>query len=239
MRFVWASATHGGRTRKNNEDAFHPELDGRGNGPLLVAVADGMGGHSYGEVASRLAIEGAVGAEGTVRDRVLAANQTILSEVLGNPLKAGMGTTLTIAELWSDGEVTIGHVGDSRAYRLHLGRLHQITLDHTFVQAEVSAGRLTPEQARTHPARALLTRALGGDPVEVDVMSLKMEEGDRLLVCSDGLNSMITDDLIAEVLRSGVPSEAAWKLIEEANRAGGHDNISVVLVEAVPDESAD
>ncbi|MCY3538763.1 MAG: serine/threonine-protein phosphatase [Acidimicrobiia bacterium] len=240
MRFVWSSGTHKGMVRPYNEDSIYPEHDGREDGPLLVAVADGLGGHACGDVASRLAIETAVATEGTVKNRIKAANQAVWEESERDPEKAGMGTTLTIAELLSDGTVNIGHVSDSRAYRLHLGRFRQLTRDHTWVQEQVEAGLLTPEQARIHPASAIITRAVGlEDSVEVDVLQRKVEEGDRLLLCSDGLTSMITDEHIAEILGSEVLSDAVWGLIEAANEAGGLDNISVVLVEAVPDESDD
>ena len=243
MRFIWASGTHTGRIRKNNEDVVHPETDGHCSAPLLVGVADGLGGHRDGEVASRVAMDGAVGGKGPPWQRVKAANTAILDEVLQDPQLVGMGTTLTLAQLDPAGSVELGHVGDSRAYQLRAGRLIRRTVDHTYVQEEIEAGRLTEEQARIHPRRAQLTRALGfGQEVAVDVGSASVVVGDRLLVCSDGLTAMLTDEEITAILMEGPPSAVVWGLIEAANRAGGHDNVTVVVVlvaqDVVPDEEA-
>ena len=239
MRFVWASGSDTGRRRPKNEDSIHPEHDGRTSGSLLVAVADGLGGHRGGEVASSLAIENVVAAGGTPEERVRAANDAILSRVFEQPQLAGMGTTLTVAELRPDGDVTLAHVGDSRAYRWHAGRFKQITIDHTFVQEELDAGRLTPEQARNHPERSVLTRALGfGHDLVVYGARLKVSVGDRLLLCSDGLTSMVRDDRIAAILESEAPSDAVWALIEAANRSGGLDNVSVIVVAIAEDEAS-
>lgn len=239
MRFVWASGSDTGRRRPKNEDSIHPEHDGRTSGSLMVAVADGLGGHQGGDVASRAAIRAAAGAAGTPEERVRAANDAVMDRVLEDPRLAGMGTTLTVAELRPDGEVNLAHVGDSRAYRWRAGRFKQATIDHTFVQEEVDAGRLTPEQARHHPERSVLRRALGFDHgLVVDVARLKVSVRDRLLVCSDGLTSMVTDDRIADILESGAPSEVVWALIEAANRSGGLDNVSVIVVEIVEDEAS-
>ena len=239
MRFVWASGTDIGHRRRKNEDSIHPAHDGRTSGVLLAAVADGLGGHHAGDVASSVAIEEAVSAGGTPEERVRAANDAIRGRVLRDPRLAGMGTTLTLAELRPDGEVTLAHVGDSRAYRWHAGRFKQLTVDHTFVQEEVDAGRLTPEQARHHPERSVLTRALGFEPgLAVDVARLKVSVGDRLLLCTDGLTSMVTDDRIAAFLESGAPSEVVWALIEAANGSGGVDNVSTVVVAIAEDEAS-
>ena len=239
MRFVWASGSHTGRKRPKNEDSIHPEHDGRTSGPLMVAVADGLGGHHAGDVASREAIKAAADAAGTPEEWVRVANDAIMEKVLEDPRLAGMGTTLTVAELRPDGEVTLAHVGDSRAYWWYAGRFKQVTTDHTFVKDEVDAGRLTPEQARHHPERSVLTRALGFESgLVVDVARLKVSVGDRLLLCSDGLTSMVTDDRIAGFMESGAPSEAVWALIEAANRSGGLDNVSVIVVAIAEDEAS-
>lgn len=231
MRFIWASNTHTGLIRKNNEDVVHPETDGHCSEPLLVGVADGLGGHRDGEVASSKAMERAVESDGPPRQQVKAANHAILDEVLQHPHRVGMGTTLTLALLDPAGRVTLGHVGDSRAYLLRAGRLMRLTVDHTYVQEEIEAGRLTEQQARIHPKRSLLTRALGfGQDLTVDEGSASLAVDDRLLVCSDGLTAMLTDEEIAPILAEGPPSDVAWELIEAANRAGGHDNVSVVVV---------
>ena len=240
MRFVWASGTHQGRIRNNNEDFVHPLTDGHSLEPLLVGVADGLGGHRDGEVASRVAMTSAVETEGPPWQRVKAANKAILDDVLDNPHRVGMGTTLTLAQLDPEGSATIGHVGDSRAYLLRAGRLIRLTVDHTYVQEEIEAGRLTEEQARGHPRRAQLTRALGfGQEVPVDVGSTSLAVGDRLLLCSDGLTAMLTDEEITAILAEGPPSDVVWGLIEAANRAGGHDNVSVVVAVVTEPEVSD
>ena len=243
MRFIWAAGTHTGRIRKNNEDVIHPDIDGHSSEPLLAGVADGLGGHRDGEVASRVAMDGAVAADGVPWQRVKAANTAILDTVLQRPHLVGMGTTLTLAQLDPAGSVTLGHVGDSRAYLLRAGRLIRLTVDHTYVQEEIEAGRLTEEEARRHPKRSHLTRALGfGTDIAVDIGTAAFATDDRLLLCSDGLSSMLTDDQIAAILAKGPPSDAVWGLIEAANHAGGHDNVSVVVVlvakRASPDDEA-
>ena len=231
MKFVWAADTHPGRVRENNEDTIHPENDGYSTRPLLVGVADGLGGARCGEVASRIAIETAVEARGRPWRRVRAANASILEAVLQQPQFVGMGTTLTLAFLDPAGSIELGHVGDSRAYLLRNGELKRLTVDHTHVQEEIEAGRLTEEKARTHPQRAYLTRALGfSQDLAVDIEHYDLTPGDRLLLCSDGLTSMLSDDQIADMLGVGPPSVTSWGLIEAANEAGGHDNVSVVVV---------
>ena len=235
MKFVWATGSHPGRVRDNNEDVVFPESDGRSSEPLLIALADGMGGHVAGEVASRIAIEEATETTGNPERRVKTSNEAIIDAVLEKPSLAGMGTTLTLAQLEPIGRVTVGHVGDSRAYLLGADEFTQLTEDHTYVQEEVNAGRLTPAEARGHSKGGLITRALGlGRDVEVDIKRSRLIAGDRILLCSDGLTDMLTDDEIAAILAEGTPSEAAWALIEAANQAGGLDNVSVVVVVVEP-----
>lgn len=236
MIFTWASGTHKGRIRDNNEDAVYPETAGQTSNTMVAAVADGMGGHVAGEVASRLAIEAAAGPPHLpVAERVARANELILDRVLERPELRGMGTTLTVVELHPDGSMVIGHVGDSRAYRLRGSSLEQLTNDHSVVAEYLRAGRIRPEDIAGHPQRSMLTRALGMQPgLKVDVIAGSVATGDRLLICSDGLNSMIDDEIIAELLRPGTPEEAVWALIEAANHAGGHDNVSVVVVDVGP-----
>ena len=231
MKFIWASDTHTGRVRENNEDAVHPESDGYSTQPLLAAVADGLGGARYGEVASRIAIDTAVEARGRPWRRVRAANAAILEAVLEQPQFVGMGTTLTLALLDPAGSIELGHVGDSRAYLLRDEELRRLTVDHTHVQEEIEAGRLTEEAARTHPQRSYLTRALGfTQDLAVDIERSDLRLGDRVLFCSDGLTSMLTDHRIADILGDGPPSVTSWGLIEAANEAGGVDNVSVVVI---------
>lgn len=235
MNFTYATGTHQGRVRDTNQDTVYPDSGGRADEGLLIAVADGMGGHSGGEVASRDAMDAAVGLAGDpprVEERILAANEAVLSHARADWNLAGMGTTMTLADLSSDGLLRIGHVGDSRAYLLRSGVLTQVTEDHTFVAEQVRAGRLDPEAARTHPRRSMLTRAVGlARDLTVDVIEERLRPGDRLLLCSDGLSNMVVDATIGSVLADGTPEEAVWALIEAANQAGGHDNISVAIVE--------
>ncbi len=232
MTYQWAAATHQGRVRTHNEDAVHPATSGRGSGPVVVMVADGMGGHVAGEVASRLAVAAAVEAGDGPRERVEAANRAILEEVGRRPELAGMGTTLTLVELGADGVARVAHVGDSRAYLLRDGRLRLLTTDHTVVNEYVQAGKISADEAATHPQRSMLTRALGLVPVvQVDTFEEPLRPGDRLLLCSDGVSSMIDDETIAATLGEGTPEEAAWELVERANQAGGLDNATALVVD--------
>jgi protein phosphatase len=143
-----------------------------------------------------------------------------------------MGTTLTLAELGGDGVITLGHVGDTRAYLWRRGVLEQKTADHTVVAEQLAAGHISAADVATHPQRSMLTRVLGiSHELEVDSLQIKTAPGDRLLICSDGLTNMVEDARIAQLLASRAPEEVVWSLIEEANRAGGHDNITVVVVD--------
>lgn len=232
MNYQWSSASHPGLVRTNNEDSVHPETAGRSEGPIWVMVADGMGGHVAGEVASRLAVDTAITTEGTPTERVNAANVSILTEIENRPHLAGMGTTLTMARLDPDGVGHFGHVGDSRAYLLRDGSLRRLTEDHTVVAEYVATGALTEEEAAQHPQRSMITRALGLlDSVPVDTFEVEFEVGDRLLLCSDGVNEMLRDDTISELLAEGTPEETVWALVEAANGAGGQDNITALVVE--------
>ncbi|MDP8958047.1 MAG: Stp1/IreP family PP2C-type Ser/Thr phosphatase [Actinomycetota bacterium] len=236
MTYTWSTATHPGLVRRENEDAVYPGSSGKAAGPVLVAVADGMGGHAAGDVASRLAIEAAVSLSAQPEERVTAANRAVVQASLHQPELAGMGTTLTLASLEADGRLTIGHVGDSRAYLWRHGELRQLTTDHSLMAEYLAAGRIGPEEVGTHPQRSVITRALGMEPeVDVDVLEEQLVPGDRLLLCSDGLTAMVAEAQMAQLLDSSRPlEEAAWDLVEAANRAGGEDNISVILVEVSP-----
>lgn len=230
MNFVWASATHIGMVRDVNQDSVHPEADGRTSQRMIAAVADGMSIPEGGEIASREAMRAAVATGGKPTRRIRAANDAVLNLVYQNPRLAGIGTTLTLADLNPNGRLTIGHVGDSRAYLLRR-ELTQLTMDHTFVGQEIRAGRLTKEEARLHPYRAHLLRVLGmSRTVDVDVHRARLQPGDRLLICSDGLSRMLPEDEIALLLAEGPPSEAVWSLVGAANQAGGRDNVSAVVV---------
>ena len=220
-----------GRIRSTNEDAFLVRA------PLFV-VADGMGGANAGEIASRTAVEVFAGGlergedpESSLAQTVAAANAQIHAASQSDNARRGMGTTATAA-LIGDGTVAIAHVGDSRAYLLRAGELVQLTRDHTLVDELVREGRLTPEQAAGHPQRSIITRALGPEShVEVDTFTETLEEGDVLVLCSDGLTGMVSDGVILTTVNESRSLAAAAKsLIRKANEAGGRDNITVVLV---------
>lgn len=233
MKYTWAGASHVGRSRSNNEDAIHPEGAGGGtDDPILVAVADGMGGHVAGEVASRTAIDAAVAEESDASERVRAANRAVVEATAADPDLAGMGTTMTLALLHADGRAEIAHIGDSRAYLVRKGDIDQVSQDHTYVAELVAAGRLDEEDARSHPQRNLLSKVLGLQvDIRPDTVELELQDGDRLVLCSDGLTDMLHNDEIADIVTAhDDPSDAAWGLVEAANDAGGDDNISVVVV---------
>lgn len=233
MRYVWSTATHKGMVRDNNEDAVFPTSSGDGVDEALIIVADGMGGHVAGEVASRLAINAAASSDLDPSDRVAAGNRAIREEVARDPGLEGMGTTMTLLSI--DGTTaTIGHIGDSRAYLLRDGEFSQLTEDHTVAAEYVAMGQLNPEEAASHPQRHMLTRTLGLTRfVDVDEFKFDVVTGDRILLCSDGLTEMVRDETIGSTLGEGTPEEVVWALVELANDAGGVDNISVVVVEAV------
>jgi serine/threonine protein phosphatase PrpC len=222
--------TDTGRQRRENEDSAFAHA------PVFV-VADGMGGAQAGEVASRIAVEAfAQGLpdggtpEERLASRVVEANHRIHEVSITEREHAGMGTTLTAAYL--DGsELAIAHVGDSRAYLFRDGELKRLTRDHSLVDELVRRGKLTEEQAAEHPQRSIITRALGPEPsVEVDTWTYPVKAGDVLLLCSDGLTSMVPEDRVQQILATHEDLEAAAQaLIDEANAAGGRDNITVVL----------
>jgi serine/threonine protein phosphatase PrpC len=225
-----AGRTDVGRQRNANEDSLAVR-------PPMFAVADGMGGAKAGEVASAVAVEAVEGAResgepveaqlaGIVRD----ANRRIYDLAVADESRRGMGTTLTLAKVHGD-EVSLAHVGDSRAYRLRDGELQQLTRDHSLVAELERSGQITAEAAEHHPQRSIITRALGPEPdVEVDTYTLAGREDDVFLISSDGLTSMISDDEITSILRSsGSLDESADALVRAANQSGGKDNITVIL----------
>lgn len=232
MTLIWATGTHQGRVRDNNQDSVYPGSDGRTDEGLLIAVADGMGGHVAGEIASRTALEAAVALDSaTPSERILAGNDAVVAATDQDPRLRGMGTTLTLADVRPEGSFVLGHVGDSRAYLLRDGDLRQLTEDHTVVAEYLAAGKITEEHAAVHPQRSILTRAVGVTRhLQVDEIPERLQPGDRLLLCSDGLTGMVADDVIREQLSGRTPEESVWALIEAANRAGGYDNISIAIV---------
>ena len=235
MNLIWASRSDVGKVRQQNEDAVLPQPGSDGNAEaLLAAVADGMGGAAGGEVASATAIQTAAAVGGEVALRIEAANLAVIEAAQQRPRLRGMGTTLTIGIFQADGSLQIGHVGDSRAYLLRQGLLTQITTDHSFVNEMMASGRMSLEEAEDHPYRSVLTRVVGLEPsVDVEVINLELETGDRILLCSDGLTVMLSDDDIkAQLADAAGPGSAADAMVAAANGAGGVDNISVVVVEA-------
>jgi serine/threonine protein phosphatase PrpC len=237
MRLAVVARSDVGRIRAGNEDAFLVDDAGidAGDAVRVVAVADGMGGHQAGEVASATAIAALV--DGlrhgeTVGGAIESANAAVFATAAGDAALRGMGTTMTVAVLEGDA-VTIGHVGDSRAYLLRDEELRQLTTDHSVVAELIAAGEITEAEAQSDPRRSMITRALGIDAdVQVDVLDVELRPGDRLLLCSDGLTTMVRDDDIADVLRGEVdPRDAAEGLIDAANMAGGADNITVVVAD--------
>ncbi len=239
--FRWGSATHEGQLRAQNEDNSHA-------GDGLFVVADGMGGHLAGEVASEMAVTRLqtrlpAGVDNTLEDLVSAiseANIEIYNGSTTNPDQAGMGTTITAIALVTDPfdehVLGIANVGDARSYVMRHNRLRQVTVDHSFVQELVAEGAITRAEARVHPRRNIVTRALGIEPtVRVYSWTMPIIRGDRFVLCSDGLVDEITDDAITEVIRAhpDEPAAAAQALVDAANAAGGRDNITVVVLDVL------
>jgi PPM family protein phosphatase len=226
-----AGRSHPGRRRRRNEDSYVIA-------PPLFAVADGMGGARAGEIASRLAaaaVREEGGGSADVVELIQEANRRVFERARDDASASGMGTTMTVALVEAD-HVTIGHVGDSRAYRLRDNALEQLTEDHSLVAELVRSGKLSPEEAESHPQRSVITRALGTEPdVDADTFTVEAHPGDVFLLCSDGLTTMVEDDHIVEVVNRhrGDLERAAKQLIADANRSGGEDNVTVVFFEMV------
>jgi protein phosphatase len=231
MKVRVGARTDIGRARERNEDSYLVR-------DPMFAVADGMGGHLGGEVASSMALEAletldrSDGLMQALVEEIQKANRRVLEKGQGDPALRGMGTTLTVLVAEGD-KAHVAHVGDSRAYLLRDGLLKQLTEDHTLVQRMVAEGRISPEEAGRHPQRSILTRAIGVDEeVPVEQITLDVHGGDRLLLCTDGLTGMIGEERIQDVLETeSDPQAASDLLVEEANRAGGEDNITVVVVD--------
>ncbi len=228
---TFGSRTDIGSVRKHNEDSLVVA-------PPLFAVADGMGGHAAGEVASEIAVNTLAESAPAHADAealgkaVMQANQAVIDAAREGVGREGMGTTMTAAIL--EGErLVIAQVGDSRAYLLHQGKLQQLTRDHSLMADMIEAGQITEEEARTHPNRSVITRALGSDPNMLpDLYEINVGAGDRLLVCSDGLSGMVFDDEIEDILaRIDDPQRCANMLVSQAIAAGGHDNITVIVAD--------
>ncbi len=253
MRVRFAGETHIGMTRTHNEDAIHLPVDER-----LVIVADGMGGHASGEVASRMAVETVVeyfketaeeqvltwpfkvdrqgGADATrLTTAIKLANVKIHEQAQRDPACKGMGTTI-VAALFRDDGVVVGHVGDSRLYRIRESAIHQLTEDHSLINDYIKMKRMTAEEAASWPHKNVIVRALGmKESVQVDVHTEQPRLGDCYVMCSDGLSGMITDETIQEIVSSEKDlDKAAEMLVAAANHAGGKDNVTVVLARIEP-----
>ncbi len=245
-----------GRKRRHNEDAYLMDAE-RG----LFVVADGMGGHAAGEVASRITVESIqefisgtedehentwpfgfnnrYSLEGNrLTTAVEKANERVMRAVQNRPELKGMGTTV-VAALFEPGRTTLVHVGDSRAYLFRHGELRRLTDDHSWVQEQVNAGILTEDEAKSHPLKNVVTRALGGaSHVAPDLIEIPTVAGDRFLLCSDGLTGMVGDDEIVDLLKSDSSIEKVVRtLVDLANEHGGVDNVTAIIVEVVPDPS--
>ncbi len=223
-----------GLVRGNNEDSAYA-------GPNLLVLADGMGGHAAGEVASQIMVEHLEHLDRDPEDADMLAllgaaaedaNAAIEASVAEHPEQAGMGTTLT-ALMFNGQEFGLIHVGDSRGYLLRDGELRQITVDDTFVQSLVDDGRLAPEDVSSHPQKSLILKAYTGRPVEPHLELIEAKLGDRILLCSDGLSDPVTRETIEIALGDGTPEMAAQRLVELALRSGGPDNVTVVVAEVV------
>ncbi len=244
------SVTDTGRARRNNEDAVTVDDAAR-----IAVLADGMGGYNAGEVASSMAAErvreelgrrlrplGAHADETDLKtallDAVDVANREVFDAAITHPEYQGMGTTLVVAH-FRDDRVWIGHIGDSRAYRYRAGRLEQLTRDHSLLQEQIDAGLITAEQATYSMHKNLVTRAVGVDEVvDLEIHDHVLVPGDVVLLCSDGLSDMLTDDQMSELLRTNdsLPDAGAM-LVQAANAAGGRDNIAVILARVRPGAS--
>lgn len=231
MRFY--AATDKGKARKQNEDAHFASGH-------IFAVADGMGGHVSGEIASSLALKALKDISFDLKKEILPqikavfsqANEVVFKKAAENPDYAGMGTTLILAV--SAGDVfCIANVGDSRAYLYREGNFFQISEDHSLVAQMLKAGKLSEREAEAHPLKSVITRALGTEPsVKADISMIKVQKGDRLLLCTDGLTGMVRDSEIAEILASQYdPEKTCQRLIDKANARGGLDNITVILID--------
>src|SRR4051794_3086336 len=232
----YAARSDRGLIRGNNQDSVYA-------GPRLLAVADGMGGHAAGDVASKVVIAALEHLDDdtpsgdllqALREAVFEGSEHLREVIRESPQLEGMGTTLT-AILFAGGRLGLCHVGDSRAYLMRDGVMSQITHDDTFVQTLIDDGRITAEEANSHPQRSLLLRALNGQEVEPDLSMREARAGDRYLLCSDGLSGSASEEPLAEALKDPDPQSTADRLIELALRSGGPDNVTVIVADVIDD----
>ena len=235
------SKTDVGRKRSMNQDYVFATEAPRGNLPNLMVVADGMGGHKAGDFASRYTVESMLQFLDTAKEThpvsllgkaIHTANDKVAGKAETDPSLSGMGTTV-VAAVVEDGILYVANVGDSRLYLLDADHIEQITHDHSLVEEMIRMGQLKREDARTHPERNVITRAVGVSvPVKVDFFDVNLEEGDIILLCSDGLTTMLEDgEIFGIVKKSASLEQAVERLVEEANKNGGKDNISVILAQ--------
>lgn len=238
-------ATDIGRVRKINEDSYYNDPEHLG----LYIIADGMGGHQAGEVASSLAVEtlstilrehlmdrnfSLADIEHVLRSAVERTNQTVYSLATSQPGYSGMGTTVVVC-IVREGHAHIAHIGDSRAYLVRQRVLKQLTTDHSLVQELLDKGRITEAEAEDHPRKNILTRALGTDPVvEVDTMSVQLQKGDTLMMCTDGISNHVDRQELLELISDNPPESACMEIIRVANSRGGFDNMTILIVENTP-----
>ncbi len=240
-----SSFTHTGMVRKNNEDSFLiiPPWSGIAidKEVCLFAVADGMGGQNAGEVASAIVVEAAGNwvrskdsinvCEEEIEELFSLVNQEVWDYSQKHAETKGMGTTLTLV-LMNQTKAIVGHVGDTRLYLLRDSSFDQLTKDHSLVAEQVKIGKITQEAARTHPARHILSRVVGGRQfIKPDVFELEVQSGDRFLICSDGIYGMVEEVVIEEIVKNNPLKVASKKLVQEANQCGGKDNSTVILVD--------
>ncbi len=235
-----------GKTRPINEDNFYVSEYVSRPGVIYAMVADGMGGHNAGETASEVAVSEVSGfinqyyskdlPPEQIKDMLIAAinnaNKTVYEGAQKNEALSGMGTTITVC-FYCAGRVTVAHVGDSRAYVLRDDVMHKITQDHSLVAELLANGQITPEQARNHPQKNVITRAVGTEPdIEIDIYEFEVQPKDIILLCTDGLSNMLSDNRMKEIIGEAKKmEEAAEKLVDAANDEGGYDNITAVLLE--------
>ena len=230
MICTWAAATHIGYGPEINQDRVYPEGSGRSAEPVAIMVADGLGGEKFGHVSADLAVTTAQAAVGSPADRVRAANQAILDLVEREPRWKGTYTTLTLVE-FSGGMARVAHVGDTRAYLYREGRIMELTNDHTVAWQWAQRG-MDPVAAQSLPNSGSLVRVLGfGGDLEVEETKMSLRDGDRWVVCSDGLYRMLSDRELRRALASGDAEECVWGLLEKALNRGASDNVTVVLAD--------
>lgn len=220
-----------GRKRQSNQDSYYV-------GGNWCIVADGMGGHNGGEVASKYAIEiiksnlaqQSFGIDALIKNAIIEANKALYNMSVSNPALEGMGTTAVLC--YFEGDIAyIAHVGDSRAYHLSKEGLKQLTNDHSIVQQLIESGTITPKEAKTHPQKNLITRAIGTDStIDVDICTVELCKGDYILLCTDGLTAFVSDSEIEDAVKTFEPDDAVSKLVNTANNNGGADNITIVLI---------